>query len=202
MDFVYNIVSLQEYVNGGCEINLILGIDYTGSNGNPTLPTSLHYQSGLQPNSYETAINEVGMILMDYDQDKMIPTFGYGAMLNNSVNHCFALNFNPSNPELNGIPSVLAAYKNSFKYCGLSGPTLFAPLLTMVYNMASRVPASQENQKYYTVLIVTDGAINDMPETIDLLVALSNLPVSVIIVGVGNADFSGIYIHHLCIQTT
>ena len=40
------------------------------------------------------------------------------------------------------------------------------------------------------MLLLTDGIINDMPETIRILVQLSALPVSIIIVGVGNADFS------------
>ena len=40
------------------------------------------------------------------------------------------------------------------------------------------------------MLLLTDGIINDMAETIRLLVDLSALPCSIIIVGVGNADFS------------
>jgi hypothetical protein len=40
------------------------------------------------------------------------------------------------------------------------------------------------------MLILTDGDIHDMPQTIDSLVYASGLPLSVIIVGIGNADFS------------
>lgn len=40
------------------------------------------------------------------------------------------------------------------------------------------------------MLLLTDGQICDMPETKATLVDLSNLPCSVIIIGVGNADFS------------
>ena len=39
-------------------------------------------------------------------------------------------------------------------------------------------------------MILTDGIINDMVDTIDLIVEGSKLPFSIIIVGVGNADFS------------
>lgn len=38
-------------------------------------------------------------------------------------------------------------------------------------------------------MILTDGVIHDMDKTVDLLVANCNLPLSIIIVGVGNADF-------------
>lgn len=40
------------------------------------------------------------------------------------------------------------------------------------------------------MLILTDGAIMDMQETIDAIVAASGLPLSIVIVGVGLADFS------------
>lgn len=40
------------------------------------------------------------------------------------------------------------------------------------------------------LLILTDGAITDSDKTIDAIVQASFLPISIIIVGVGNADFS------------
>jgi hypothetical protein len=45
---------------------------------------------------------------------------------------------------------------------------------------------------YFIILILTDGEINDMNETIDQIAEISqkNLPISIIIVGVGNEDFS------------
>ena len=39
-------------------------------------------------------------------------------------------------------------------------------------------------------MIITDGIINDMQKTIDEIVRGSSLPLSIIIVGVGDADFS------------
>jgi len=37
--------------------------------------------------------------------------------------------------------------------------------------------------------LITDGAINDTVETIDEIVRASELPISIIIVGVGKEDF-------------
>lgn len=48
---------------------------------------------------------------------------------------------------------------------------------------------SQNNQKYTICLILTDGIVNDMQPTIDEIVKASGLPLSIIIVGVGDADF-------------
>lgn len=43
---------------------------------------------------------------------------------------------------------------------------------------------------YQILLILTDGEIHDMDETINLLVNNCDLPLSLIIVGVGNAEFT------------
>ena len=48
---------------------------------------------------------------------------------------------------------------------------------------------NQSSQKYQIVLIVTDGIITDFEKTIDQIVLGSELPMSIIIVGVGDADF-------------
>ena len=43
---------------------------------------------------------------------------------------------------------------------------------------------------YHVFIIITDGEIHDMKETIDIIVQLSQFPVSIIIIGVGEDDFS------------
>ena len=39
--------------------------------------------------------------------------------------------------------------------------------------------------------LLQDGAVTNLQETIDALVKASDIPISILIVGVGNADFSG-----------
>ncbi|KAF7469350.1 Hypothetical predicted protein [Marmota monax] len=45
-------------------------------------------------------------------------------------------------------------------------------------------------QQYYILLILTDGVVTDMADTREAIVRASHLPMSIIIVGVGNADFT------------
>ena len=45
-------------------------------------------------------------------------------------------------------------------------------------------------QAYFILLVLTDGEITDMDETIKAIVEASYLPLSIIIVGVGSANFS------------
>jgi len=45
-------------------------------------------------------------------------------------------------------------------------------------------------KKYYILLLITDGIINDFQETVDQIVRASSLPLSIIIVGVGDDEFT------------
>ena len=77
-------------------------IDFTGSNGVPTAPSSLHYFSNNKPNQYQAAIEAVSRILLNYDSDKRIPAFGFGAkpkfpnLYMNNTSHCFPLSGDPN----------------------------------------------------------------------------------------------------------
>jgi len=104
-----------EYIFGGCEIQLSIAIDFTLSNGHPSEKDSLHYLD-MNKNEYLNAIRSVGNILQYYDSDKQIPVLGFGATVPPSTNrasHCFALNGNIFDPEVDGLDGVMEAYKNA-----------------------------------------------------------------------------------------
>ena len=63
-----------EFVQGMLEINMMIGIDYTGSNGNPTSTSSLHYIGDKSDNQYIKAMEAIIPIVSFYDQDKKYPT--------------------------------------------------------------------------------------------------------------------------------
>jgi vacuolar-type H+-ATPase subunit F/Vma7 len=63
----------------------------------------------------------------------------------------------------------------------------------MMVDYADSERVSQINQKYFILLLLTDGIINDMQKTIDEIVRGSSLPLSIIIVGVGSEDFSSMH---------
>ncbi len=46
-----------------------------------------------------------------YDHDKMVPMYGFGARVGGVVKHAFALNFNEEDPEVQGVNGMLAAYR-------------------------------------------------------------------------------------------
>ena len=68
-----------------------------------------------------------------------------------------------------------------------SGPTHFAPLINRIID---DIKKQNDPKEYQILMILTDGIIQDMQNTIDALVEGSFYPLSVIIIGIGNADFS------------
>lgn len=85
--------SFLDYIHGGLEISLIVGIDFTASNGDLDWDKSLHYLSSKMPNDYQKAIISVGDILNHYDSDKKYPVYGFGAKVPTqngyTLSHCF-----------------------------------------------------------------------------------------------------------------
>ncbi|XP_076850730.1 copine-3 isoform X2 [Brachyhypopomus gauderio] len=181
-----------DYIMGGCQINFIVGIDFTGSNGDPKSPKSLHYISPSGVNEYLSAIWSVGLVIQDYDSDKLFPAFGFGAQIppNWQVSHEFPLNFNSSNPFCAGVEGVVEAYRICLPQVRLYGPTNFAPIIRRVSSFAQEALQQRTASQYYVLLIITDGVITDMDQTRAAIVAASHLPMSLIIVGVGAADFN------------
>ena len=62
--------SFVEYIFGGCEVSLSFAIDFTGSNGVHSSPSSLHSLKSPENNQYMQAIKSVGDILQFYNHDK------------------------------------------------------------------------------------------------------------------------------------
>ena len=178
-----------DYINAGIQIALSVGIDFTGSNGHPLDDGSLHCLTGNTPNAYERAITSCGSIVALYAHDQLFPVYGFGAIINDSpnkqANMCFNLNFT-NNPEIQTITNVIKVYHECIQKNKLTfaGPTYFAPLLKKVI---SRIKNMYE---YHIIMILTDGVIDDLQETVDVLVEASLLPLSVIIIGIGDKDFS------------
>ncbi|XP_016423946.1 copine-8-like [Sinocyclocheilus rhinocerous] len=181
-------VTFLDYIKGGTQINFTVAIDFTASNGNPSQPTSLHYMSPYHLNAYALALRAVGEIIQDYDSDKLFPALGFGAKLppDGHVSHEFPLNGNPENPYCSGIEGVLEAYYQSLKSVRLYGPTYFSPVINHVARYASLV---KDGSEYFILLIISDGVISDMAQTKESIVNASSLPMSIIIVGVGPAEF-------------
>ena len=187
------------YLRSGMNINLTIGIDFTGSNGAYTDPRSLHYlQNGM--NDYEKAIRSCGDILAYYDDDQLFPVFGFGFQFldrNRDLGRNlgkynydnYPINCKVEDPNIHLIDDVLNQYRNFITKVKLWGPTNFAPMIRDLNNEVKENLRKGMTMSYNILMILTDGQISDMQMTINELVEASFLPISVIIVGIGNGNF-------------
>ena len=113
----------------------------------------------------------------------MFPVYGFGAKIPpvGAVSHMFPCNFQSQNPFVSGVAGILQIYKSCIPQIQLYGPTNFAPTI----NECARMVRSSSGNDYFITLIITDGAITDMTQTINAIVDASFLPLSIIIIGVG-----------------
>uniref|UniRef100_A0A674D450 Copine 7 n=1 Tax=Salmo trutta TaxID=8032 RepID=A0A674D450_SALTR len=173
-----------------------VAIDFTASNGDPRNSCSLHYINPYQPNEYLKALIAVGEICQDYDSDKRFSALGFGARIppNYEVSHDFAINFNPEDDECEEIQGVVEAYQNCLPKIQLYGPTNVSPIISRIAKLSAGEETIKDASRYHILLILTDGVVTDMADTREAIVRASYQPLSIIIVGVGNADFTDMQI--------
>jgi len=163
-------------------------------------PQSLHasYEDGSM-NEYQKAIYCVCQILLNYDYDQQSAMLGFGAIPNypnlksKTVSDCFPMTGSFEQQQALGLQGVMDIYSHALKNVELSGPTHFAPIIRETMNVCEQNKLSN-NDVYTILLIVTSGKVNDFEETKDLIVKAAALPLSIIIVGVGNGDFTNMEI--------
>ena len=194
---VENHPSFISYLRSGMNINLTIGIDFTGSNGHYKDQPSYHYLDGGM-NNYEKAIRSCGDIVAHYDNDQLFPVFGFGfCFIDSTLNNFdgkytdfnYPINCNLENPQIKFIDGVLREYRNFITKIHLSGPTYFSPMINDLNFEVKNELQQGKTMNYHILMILTDGLIDDMPETKDALVEASFLPISVIIIGIGDGNF-------------
>uniref|UniRef100_A0A8C8HBB9 Copine VII n=1 Tax=Oncorhynchus tshawytscha TaxID=74940 RepID=A0A8C8HBB9_ONCTS len=193
---LHRVYSFLDYIMGGCQIHFTVAIDFTASNGDPRNSCSLHYINPYQPNEYLKALIAVGEICQDYDSDKRFSALGFGARIppNYEVSHDFAINFNPEDDECEEIQGVVEAYQNCLPKIQLYGPTNVSPIISRIAKLSAGEETIKDASRYHILLILTDGVVTDMADTREAIVRASYQPLSIIIVGVGNADFTDMQI--------
>ncbi|CAN0896306.1 E3 ubiquitin-protein ligase RGLG1 [Linum grandiflorum] len=176
--------------------NLIVGIDFTKSNewtgARSFNHKSLHHISNT-PNPYEQAISIIGRTLSAFDEDNMIPCYGFGDA---STHDQDVFSFYPEERFCHGFEEVLAQYREIVPQLRLAGPTSFAPIVEMGISIVE-----QSGGQYHVLVIIADGQVTrsvdthhgqlspQEQKTIDAIVKASEYPLSIILVGVGDGPW-------------
>ena len=170
-----------------CDLSLAVAIDFSGSNGDPSKPGTLHeMRDDGHLNDYEKAITAVASILAKLDEDECYPVWGFGVKFSGEVQNCFQVG---PKEEVKGLKGILEAYRGMFKKpLIMSGPTDITGVIEHAAKSAKQnfQTAIRNNMISYTILLVlTDGSVNDVNKTMNCLAESSQAPLSVIIVGIG-----------------
>lgn len=176
--------------------NLIVGIDFTKSNEwtgkNSFNGKSLHH-TGFGLNPYQQAIKIIGQTLSAFDEDNMIPCFGFGDVTTHDQD---VFSFYPDHRPCHGFEEALSRYREILPHVQLAGPTSFAPIIEAAIGIVA-----QSGGQYHVLLIIADGqvtrSIDTEPgeyslqeqNTIDSIIKASNYPLSIIVVGVGDGPW-------------
>jgi hypothetical protein len=163
--------------------NLVVGIDYTKSNtwtGKNTFQgMCLHQLQHNIFNPYQSVIHIMGKTLAPFDDDNLIPVFGFGDL---STVDKAVFPFFPDRP-CNGFEEVLQRYNEITPSVVLAGPTSFAPLIRETMKIV------QQSRSYHILIIVADGQVTSPHETRKAIVEASNYPISIILIGVGDGPW-------------
>ncbi|XVE56688.1 hypothetical protein DITRI_Ditri04bG0030800 [Diplodiscus trichospermus] len=176
--------------------NLIVGIDFTKSN-EWTGARSFHRRSlhhiGDEQNPYEQAISIIGKTLSSFDEDNLIPCFGFGDA---STHDQEVFSFYPDETFCNGFEEVLGRYREIVPNLRLAGPTSFSPIIEMAITIVE-----QSGGQYHVLLIIADGQVTrsvdtergqlspQEKKTVEGIVKASEYPLSIILVGVGDGPW-------------
>ncbi|KAK2948145.1 putative E3 ubiquitin-protein ligase RGLG4 [Blattamonas nauphoetae] len=161
--------------------NVIFGLDYTKSNaytGERSFQgRSLHDVTIVNP--YMEVIQILGETLEPFDDDHIIPTFGFGDVYTTDKS---VFPFFPDK-EPHGFQEVLERYKQITPGINMSGPTNFAPLIDKAVEIV------KATKSYHILVIVTDGQVTNEKDTIRAIVNASNYALSIICIGVGDGPW-------------
>ncbi|KAK4490649.1 hypothetical protein RD792_001340 [Penstemon davidsonii] len=176
--------------------NLILGVDFTKSNewtGKQSFNRRSLHATGNKCNPYEQAISIIGRTLSPFDEDNLIPCFGFGDA---TTHDQYVFSFYPDHRPCNGFEEALSRYKEILPFLYLSGPTSFAPVIDAAIDIVEK-----NNSQYHVLVIIADGQVTRSPDTppgrlspqeqstMDSIVAASEYPLSIILVGVGDGPW-------------
>ncbi|CAI0454741.1 unnamed protein product [Linum tenue] len=176
--------------------NLIVGIDFTKSNewtGAKSYNRKSLHHIGDTLNPYEQAISIIGKTLAAFDEDNLIPCYGFGDATTHDQD---VFSFYQDERFCNGFEEVLSRYREIVPSLRLAGPTSFAPVIEKAMTIVE-----ESGGQYHVLLIIADGQVTrsvdtehgrlspQEQKTVDAIVQASKLPLSIVLVGVGDGPW-------------
>lgn len=179
--------TLVDYMRTGVEFAMSVAIDFSLKNRAKSDPRSLHSLSS-DSNSYLNALKCLSWFFRNFDSNGRYDLYGFGAKVGGSdyVNHFF-----PVASNVIGTEGVEQAYRSMLTTLEFASPCyLHKALQGLVLPYEHHPLLTSSGPLVYNILVIlTQGDLDDFEEFKEQLVRASNLPFSIVIVGVGNTAF-------------
>lgn len=138
--------------------SLIIGVDFSASNewqGRKTFGAhNLHrIIQGKIYNPYQKVISIIGKTLEPFDDDNLIPAFGFGDSSTRS-DDIFPFKFDGDSCK--GFAEVLERYSEIATKVKLSGPTSYAPLILHALEIV------KTSNSFHILFIIADGQVSSI----------------------------------------
>lgn len=173
--------------NGVETAELMLAVDFTKSNmwsGDKSFGMPMHTLGTPQGNPYERAIRAVGQTMVGMGGSGDIHSFGFGdaTTTDRSV---FA--FKSDGSPCRSFEEVLREYQRIVPLVTLAGPTSITPILRAACDIV------RQSARYTILVIIGDGALDDVVADGEAVVQASKLPLSVVFIGVGDGPWEAMH---------
>uniref|UniRef100_A0A2N9F754 RING-type domain-containing protein n=1 Tax=Fagus sylvatica TaxID=28930 RepID=A0A2N9F754_FAGSY len=148
---------------------------------------------GDTPNPYEKAISIIGKTLAPFDEDNLIPCYGFGDATTHDQE---VFSFHSDHTPCHGFEEVLSCYRKIVPSLRLAGPTSYAPVVEAAIDIVEK-----SGGQYHVLLLIVDGQVTrsvntsakelspQEEQTIQSIVNASSYPLSIVLVGVGDGPW-------------
>ena len=179
--------------------SLVVAVDFTKSNewtGKQSFDGRCLHSLAPPPalNPYERVLDVVARTLAPFDDDGLIPAYGFG---DGSTGDAAVFSFFPDNAPARGGAALLSRYRQLAPTVALAGPTSFGPAIR-----AATACALRNRNEFTLLLLVADGQVTRSADTLPgrlspqeadtaaaLVAASQCAALAVIMIGVGDGPW-------------
>ena len=181
---------LFDYIKSGILFKSFIAIDFSDET---------YHILNEQKNQYLSSIKDFRKNL--YEFTRLYEVYGFGNNFNNKKGDFFNFCKDENFCELNGYTNIYLSYMeilNEIKFDNenkLKGKSL-SPLIKHLVNKIM----NQQNPNYYNIIfiLINPSNINDYKDCVDVFIQASFLPLSFVIIGIGENDNNFNLIKKLC----
>ena len=193
VDFKPIFTFLDYIVHRTLNIVPIVAIDFSLANLTFDNHKCIHSLKRGQPNDYRDVM---GAICNAYRNiASYMVGFGFGAKIvpkTGRTSNCFAMNGNFFDPVVTDYPQLYKAYSESLQKVEISLPVNYESIFNIACDYAEYEKQNHEARNYFVLIVVSAGVIDDFDASYEAVSRAADLPLSVLMVKVGNVQLEDV----------